>query len=75
MQISPMKNIRRFLAIRLLHRKVPWSPYPPQWRSDQIATDLPDHLGSQLNEQRLKLHLFQADLAKRLGVSVVSVSN
>lgn len=75
MQILPMKNIRRFLGIRPLHLKIPWSPYPPHWRSDQILTDLPDRLGSQLKQQRLNSHLFQADVAKILGVSVVSVSN
>ena len=70
-----MKTIRRFLAIVPLRLKVPWTPYPAHWRSGQSATNPCHSLGGELKRQRLKLHLFQAGVSKRLGVSVVSVSN
>jgi transcriptional regulator with XRE-family HTH domain len=40
-----------------------------------MESNLPQSIGTQLKRRRLELHLFQADLAKRLGVSAVSVSN
>ncbi len=39
-------------------------------RPDEVALEL----GSRLQQQRLKQNLTQADLAKRLGVSVPTVS-
>ncbi len=75
MNLAHLKSIRRVLAVVPLHLKVPWTPYPPHWRSGQTVSNPPQSLGGQLKRQRLALHLFQADLAKRLGVSVVSLSN
>lgn len=56
-----------------VHAKVPWTPYPQHWRSGQREST--HSLGAQLKRRRLELHLFQADLAKTLGVSAVSISN
>ena len=71
-----LKSIRRVLAIGPVQIKVPWTPYHPHWRrSGQTVSNLSHSLGAQIKQQRLTLRLFQADLAKRLGVSVVSISN
>lgn len=75
MNMPNLENIRRVLAVGAVHIKVTRIPYPPHWRSGQQLSDPPTALGHQVKQQRLELHLLQADLAKALQVSVVSVSN
>jgi len=70
-----MKNIRRVLAVGLVQIKVHWTPNPPHWRSSQMVSNSPYSLGAQLKQQRIELHQFQADLAKRLLVRVVCLGN
>ena len=75
MTVPHLKNIHRLLLVGPVHIKAHWMPDPPHWRSGQIVTNPPHFLGEQLKQQRLKLRMFQADLAERFGVSVVSVSH
>lgn len=75
MNISYVENIRRVLAfgsVRLTVRRI---PDPAHWRSGQQIPGAPESFGAQIRRQRLELRLFQADLAKALGVSSVIVSN
>jgi DNA-binding transcriptional regulator YiaG len=75
MNIPRLENIRRVLALGAVHIRVPRIPYPPHWRSGQQLPGPPSSFGHQVKQQRLESHLLQADLAKALQVSVVSVSN
>jgi transcriptional regulator with XRE-family HTH domain len=54
---------------------VPRVPYPPHWKPGQRLSKSPQSLGDQIRKHRLELHWLQADLAKAVGVYVVSVSN
>jgi transcriptional regulator with XRE-family HTH domain len=50
-------------------------PFPRHWKSNQL---LPSHLqtiGEQIKKHRLELHWLQSDVAAKIRVSVVSVSN
>ena len=75
MQSSHLQNIALFLSLQTVHIKVPRISYPSHWRSSQRLSNLPQSLGDQIRKHRLELHWLQADLAKVIGVHVVSVSN
>ena len=58
-----------------LHLKAVIRPYPYRWKCTQSVPKVPKTLGEHLKRRRLELHLFQADLAKMLGVDVESIRN
>ncbi len=75
MQSSHLKSILLFLSLQTVHIKVPRILYPPHWKSGQRLPKSPRSLGEQIRQHRLELHWLQADLAKAIGVHVVSISN
>jgi transcriptional regulator with XRE-family HTH domain len=75
MQSLYLENIALLLSLQTVHIKVPHIPYPPHWKAGQRLSKLPQSLGEQIRKHRLELHWLQADLAKAVGVHVVSVSN
>ena len=75
MQSLYLENIALLLSLQTVHIKVPRVPYPPHWKAGQRLSKLPQSLGDQIRKHRLELHLLQADLAKAIGVHVVSISN
>jgi transcriptional regulator with XRE-family HTH domain len=75
MQSYHLKNISLLLSLKPLHIKVPRIPYPPHWKAGQRVSKPPQSLGDRIRKHRLELHWLQADLAKAMGVRVVSVSN
>jgi DNA-binding XRE family transcriptional regulator len=49
------------------------APYPSHWKSNQKAPQQLKPLGDHLKQQRLRLHLLQAELAKQLGVQAAAI--
>jgi transcriptional regulator with XRE-family HTH domain len=70
-----LENIALLLSLQTVHIKVPRMPYPPHWKAGQRLPNSPQSLGEQIRKRRLELHWLQADLAKAIGLHVVSVSN
>src|ERR1035441_4988486 len=75
MQSLNLENIALLLSLQTVHIRVPRVPYPPHWKPGQRLSKSPQSLGDQIRKHRLELHWLQADLAKAVGVYVVSVSN
>ena len=75
MQSLHLENIALLLSLQTVHIKVPCISYPPHWKAGQRLSKSPQSLGGQIRKHRLELHWLQADLAKAIGVHVVSVSN
>jgi DNA-binding XRE family transcriptional regulator len=75
MQSIHLEKIALLLSLNPVHIKVRRIPYPPHWKTGQKPSNPPQSLGDQIKKHRLELHWLQADLAKVLGVHVVSVSN
>ena len=71
---SPIENIRRFLALGPIHLKVHRPPSPPHWRTGQKPLEMDNSFGAQIRRMRVALYMFQADLAKAIGVSAVTMS-
>src|SRR5438105_1220619 len=74
MQPSKLTNIMRLLALCPLHITVRQRPYPRHWKSKQLRT-LRTSIGEQIRKHRLELHWRQADVARKLGVTTVSISD
>jgi DNA-binding XRE family transcriptional regulator len=49
--------------------------YPYRWKCTQSVPKEPQTVGEHIKRRRLELHLFQSDLAKKLGVNVQSIRN
>ena len=75
MQSLHFENIALLLSLQTVHIKVPRIPYPPHWKTGQRLSESQQSLGDQIRMHRLELHWLQADLAKAIGVHVVSISN
>jgi DNA-binding transcriptional regulator YiaG len=75
MQSLHLENITRLLSLQSAHIKVPRIPYPSHWKAGQRLSKSPQSLADRIRKHRLELHWLQADLARALGVNVVSVSN
>ena len=75
MQSLHLENIALLLSFQPVHIKVPRIPYPPHWKAGQQLSRPPQSLSDQIRKHRLELHWLQADLARAIGVNVVSVSN
>jgi transcriptional regulator with XRE-family HTH domain len=75
MQSPHLENIALLLSLQTVHIKVPRIPYPPHWKTGQRLSESQQSLGDQIRMHRLELHWLQADLAKAIGVHVVSISN
>ena len=75
MQSFHLENIALLLSLQAVHIKVRRIPYPPHWKAGQRLSKPPQSLGDQIRKHRLELHWLQADLAKVIGVYVVSVSD
>jgi ribosome-binding protein aMBF1 (putative translation factor) len=75
MQSFHLENITLLLSLQPVHIKVTRIPYPPHWRAGQRLSRPPQSLGERIRKHRLELHWLQADLAKAIGVHVISVSN
>jgi DNA-binding XRE family transcriptional regulator len=73
MQSLHPQYIALLLSLQTVHIKVPRIPYPPHWKVGQRLSESPQSLGDQIRKHRLELHWLQADLAKAIGVHVVSV--
>jgi len=56
-----------------LQLKVSRLKYPCRWRYAQVVPKEANTIGDHLKRRRLRLHLFQADVAKLLGVDIGSV--
>jgi DNA-binding transcriptional regulator YiaG len=75
MQSLHLKNIALLLSMQPVHIKVPRIAYPSHWRSTQQTAGSKSRIGAEIRKHRLSLHLLQADVAERIGVHVVSISN
>src|ERR1035437_2316063 len=75
MQSLHFENIALLLSLQTVHINVPRIPYPPHWKAGQRLSESPQSLGYQIRKHRLELHWLQADLAKAIGVHIVSISN
>jgi DNA-binding XRE family transcriptional regulator len=75
MQPLNLENIVLFLSLQTVHIKVLRIPYPSHWRAIKQTPGPGKAIGSEFKKHRLSLHLLQSDVAKRLGVHVVSISN
>ena len=75
MQSLHLENIALLLSLQTVHIKVPRVPCPPHWKAGQRLPKSPQSLGDRIRKHRLELHWLQIDVAKAIGVHVVSVSN
>jgi DNA-binding XRE family transcriptional regulator len=50
-------------------------PYPDNWIPFQRFPDTTNTIGDHVRKHRIRLHLLQSELAKRLGVHRVSIQN
>jgi transcriptional regulator with XRE-family HTH domain len=75
MQSLPLKNIALLLSLEPVHIKVHPIAYPPHWRSIAHTPSSEKTIGREIKKRRLSLHLLQSDVAKKLGIHVVSISN
>src|SRR5712671_2480680 len=74
MQPSQLNNIS-LLLLRPVQIRVRRKPYPPHWKSNQRDPLLQGSIGKQIRKRRLEFHWLQEDVARKLGVSAVSISN
>ena len=74
MQPSQLNNISRLLLCPV-HITIRRKAYPPHWKSNQQSTPVQESIGKQIRKHRLELHWLQADIARKLGVTTVSISN
>jgi DNA-binding XRE family transcriptional regulator len=75
MKTLHLENIHRLLELGPVYITVQRLAYPPHWRSGQRFTGSPQSIGFELWRKRMELRLLQAELAKGLGVSAVTISN
>jgi DNA-binding transcriptional regulator YiaG len=75
MQPLQFNNIMRFLALRPVQIKVRRQTYPRYWKSNQRLIARPKSIGEQIRKHRLESHLSQADVARMLEATAVSISN
>ena len=74
-QSRHVENIVLLLSLQTVHIKVLRIRYPSHWRATTQTPASEKTIGSEFKRHRLSLHLLQSDVAKRLGVHVVSISN
>ena len=53
----------------------PLPPHPDRWKCTQTVPVEPQSIGDHIKRHRLRQHIMQADLARRLGVHKNSVQN
>src|SRR6266516_2706925 len=75
MQLPKLENLRRALSLFAVRINVRRIPYPPHWRTNQTAAEIPGTIGEHIKQRRLQLRLLQREVAEQLGVSTVSISN
>src|ERR1041384_1599776 len=76
--MTSIKTLRTLLSLlprECLTIRVPFRPYPRHWKRNQQKPQAISNIGDQLKTHRLKWRLRQVDVARRLGVHWVSVSN
>ena len=75
MQSPVLENILRVLSLGPVHLKVPRTKFPPHWKSRQTVARIPHTLGELLKRKRIKQHLLQREVAKKLIVSIATISH
>jgi DNA-binding XRE family transcriptional regulator len=61
-----------FCEIRI---SVPRPSYPYRWKCTQVVPTETSTIGDKLKKVRLQRHLFQADVARHLGVDPATIHN
>jgi RHS repeat-associated protein len=73
MEISHITKFLSLLSPEQRHIRTRRCPYPSNWKLNQKVPEELKTLGDHTKQQRLRLHLPQAQLAKQLGVQVASI--
>ena len=63
------------MPIRDVRIVVPRPSYPDRWKCTQVVPTETSTIGDKLKKVRLQRHLFQADLARQLGVDPATIHN